>query len=519
VSCGLSATINATQPEELRISIKETFAHWLDTQWLRLSNKDSPDNPLTQLCTRREWKWVAVLDYILLRKIRSSFLLCNGINPGSLTTEVEDENLNWTVLKPIFIKILTRLNASEDNWPIWQYEGELKEPEKNMDQPQFRKDAKAIIQSIKAFYEIYQTNVASGPDAEWRRAIDSIVGFPEKVTPQAVVSHLDYYKTNVELTSLLQTLGYVYDSSNGNVCPKTVIPNSVILINRPEHWVTEDHKARGTVLDSLTQGTDAIHTMDSFYYFKPLDNLRILKTNLPKLAKIFPQIDIEVVEEEADEFPALELPATTNPAATAVEYHHAAAAALVAGDLKKALSDKRIEVAFLEKLPQLQHYYATLLEFTDMCVNAEKFVTAQENLTKLTEIEPKLDISQNPLKIKRNQLSARLYGLNGDMVNMVKSLEVALKFCEGTKDVELAYEIANSLGIANAKAKKREEAIRTFKEALKFATSASKIIKMPEGNAPRKYWPALLRAVNKRIQALEKEVPAKATTEAIKKIE
>lgn len=505
VTCGLSATINSLQPEELRVSTKETLAHWLDTQWLRLTNRGDSGNPLVQLCTQREWKWVAVLDYILLRKIRSSFLLCNGIPSGALTLEVEEQHLNWTVLKPLFIKILTKLNKMEDDWPIWHYEKEFPEPEKNMESEQFRRDAVKLIQSIKVFYEIYQSNIAAGPEAEWKRAIDNLVGFPEKVSSQAVVTHLDYYKTDFELTGLLQTFGYVLDSTYGRTYPKQIQPNSIVLINRPEHWVTEDPKARGSVLDSLTQGTDVIHQMDSFNYFRPLESQRIFKMILPKLAKLFPQIDIEVAEEEITEFPELVLPPTNNPEATAAEIHHSVVAALAAGDPKKAILEKRVEITLLQQTTNISHTFMNMLEFVEMCISQDKPATAEDTLTKLVAMESKLEPTQKFPRVKRLQLTAKLNNATGNIEEAIKAIESALQLCEGITIAEIAYEMANMLGVIYSRKKKYPEAIKAYNTALNWATQAQKIVKMGDQKTPQKYWPAIVRAVNKKIAFLEKE--------------
>ena len=226
---------------------------------------------------------------------------------------------------------------------------------------------------------------------------------------------------------MLSTLGFINDATYGRSYPKSVVPYSIILINRPEHWVTEDIKARGTVLDSLTQGTDAIQMMDSYNYFRPLDNLHVFKTILPKLATLFPQIDVELEEEEFEEFPELELPATDDPEATATEYHQSAAAAMSSGDIKKALLDKRIEVALLEQVSEVSvpHLVANLLEFTEWCLNQEKTCTAQEYLAKLDDLVPQLDPKQITLQIKFHQLNARLFAFNGDNTEVVNAINNA----------------------------------------------------------------------------------------------
>jgi hypothetical protein len=377
------------------------------------------------------------------------------------------------------------------------------------------------VQSIKVFYEIYSSNLSAGPEADWKRAIDNIVGFPQRVSSDSVYTHLDYYKTDFELSGLLQTLGYILDSTYGRTYPKSVIPNSVILINRPEHWVTEDWKSRGTVLDSLTQGTDAVHVTDSFNYFRPIENLRILKSILPKLADLFPKVEIALEEEEFTEFPELVLPTTTNPDKTAIEYHQKAAASIAKGDLKAAALDKRIEVALLEKMPPNPHYITNMLEFTDLCLQLEKSATAQENIGKLEPLVQALDGKQTNLKLRYSQLAAKLASANGDMQTATACLAEALKYTENTTNYEQAYDIAHSLGITYAKAKMNSEALGAFKQALKWSQAASKVIKLPDPNTPRKYWPALIRGVNKKIALLEKLLTSTPTpaVDAVKKVE
>ena len=269
VSCGLSATINSLQPETFKATMTQSLAKWLDIQWLKLTNNEDINDPLVQLAGGvREHQWVCVLDYILLRKIQSSFLLCEGLPPGSLVLELEFEDLNWGILKPAFIKILNRLNRKEEDWPLWRYNGELSDPETNLDKEDFKRDAVKLVSSIKVYWEIFSSNITMGAEGEWKNIFMNLVGFPQELSNAHVAAHIDHYKTDFELAGLLETLGFDLDSTYGRGYPKAVQPNSIVLINRPEHWVCEDPHSRNVVLDSLTVSTDGIHPGDSFNYFK-----------------------------------------------------------------------------------------------------------------------------------------------------------------------------------------------------------------------------------------------------------
>jgi tetratricopeptide (TPR) repeat protein len=522
VSCGLSATINSIQPEETRANSYQTLALWLDTQWLRLTNNNDSSNPLVKLAERREWKWAVVLDYILLRKIRSSFLLCQGVPPSRLVLEVEDEHLDWDQLKPVFLKIITRLHAARDDWPLWHYEGDFVELEENWNSPDVRKNVKKLIQSIKAFYEIFQSNVAQGAEAEWKNIFMNMSGFPEKLTNDHVIFHIDHYKTDFELAGLLETLGFEYDSTYGRAYPKNVVPNSIILINRPEHWVTEDSKNRGVVLDSLTQSTDVVHAVDSFNYFKPKENLRVFRKALPALEMLFPQIEVDIEEVDLAEFPDIDIPETANPQATAIQYHQRAAQAFNSGDMKTAFTEKRIEVALLEKGDKNLHYYSNLLELAEWCAANDKPLTGKETLEKMVELEKTIGSISVPLKIRKQKVQARLYTLNFEPDLAVDALKQALALYKETPLMAEAYDVANSLGVALARAKKSGEAKQVFQQALQYAQKAQKTAIAGTPDSPQKYWPAIIRALTKKIQALPEEKieePPAEKPPAIEKVE
>jgi tetratricopeptide (TPR) repeat protein len=511
VSCGLSATINSLQPEETKASPTQTLALWLDTQWARLTNNNDPDNPLVKLAERREWKWAVVLDYILLRKIRSSFLLCQGIPAGVLVTELEDEHLNWDMLKPAFLKIISRLNNMKEDWPLWHYNGELEGLDQKWSDMDARKSAKKLVQSIKMFHEIFQSNIAAGPEAEWKNIFMNMSGFPEKVTPQHVLYHIDHYKTDFELSGLLESFGFEMDSSSGRAYPKNIAPNSIILINRPEHWVTESPRERGVVLDSLTQATDVIHSMDSFNYFKPKENLKVFRKAMGILEKIFPQIEVDIEQTDLTEFPDLELPETNNPVATAAEYHHRAVQKKTSGDVRNALLDKRVEVALLEKGEKNLHYYTNLLEFSEWCVENDKPGTCKDGLVKLEETERELGQVGVNLRIRRQKLEARLHNVSGDADLAVSALRIALDLFKESDQYEEAYEVANSLGVALARAKKPGDARAIFQRAKEFALKAAQKAqqqgKKPSVEHPMKYWPAIIRGLDNKIKSLPETNP------------
>jgi tetratricopeptide (TPR) repeat protein len=505
VSCGLSATINSTQPEQLKINASETFANWLDKQWLRLSNNNDPNNPLVELCTAREYQWVAVLDYILLRKIRSSFLLCEGINPGAMTTEVEEENLKWNVLTPIFIKIISRLNNMEQDWILWHYNGTLMNPEQNMDKPEFRKEALTLVQSIKVYYEIYNNNIATGPEADWKAAIDNLQNFPQDVTPMAVYTHLDYYKTDFELAGLLQTLGFELDRTNGYGYPKNIVPNSVILINRPEHWVCESWEQRGTVLDSLTQGMDSVYGNDSFNYFKPVDNLKLFKKILPKLELLFPQIEIDYTSGAVPELPELALPVVDSPEKESVKYYQSFQEKWQQGLEQDALIDLRIAVELAGQSNLKTRYADNLMEFVDLLKQTERVQSFEEYYAKLL----KIDSDQLIDEANRELYHGKIEYFRAKQLMQEGKADEALAICTSLFDIfrakkmyEECYEIQNKLGILFSRSKKKTEALESFKKALDYALKELEK-EVPEDGKAHKYWPAIVIALQKKIKALE----------------
>jgi tetratricopeptide (TPR) repeat protein len=507
VSCGLSATINSAQPEMLKINASETFANWLDKQWLRLSNNNDPDNPLTELCTAREYQWVAVLDYILLRKIRSSFLLCEGINPGALTTEVEEDHLKWNVLTPAFIKILTRLNNSEEDWILWHYNGSLTNLEENMEKPEFRKDALKVVQPIKIFYEIYNSNLSVGPEADWKAAIDNLQNFPQEVSPMAVYTHLDYYKTDFELGGLLQTLGYELDRTNGYANPKNVVPNSIILINRPEHWVCEMWEQRGTVLDSLTMGTDSVYGNDSFNYFKPVDNLKLFKKVLPKLELIFPQIEIYYDSGVVPELPELALPVVDSPTKESRKYYSSYQEKWHSGLELEALTDFRIAVELVGQTDEKTKYADYLMEFVTKLKETERVQSFEEYYQKLLQVDSENLIDEE----NRDLYHGKIEYFRAQQLMEEGKTDDALEICTNMFDIfqekgmnEECYEIQNKLGVLFSRAKKKDEALESFKKSLDYALKElEKEQPDAEDGKPRRYWPAIVTALQKKIKALE----------------
>ena len=511
VSCGLSAIINGLQPPELKIKPNETFAHWLDVQWLKLTKNNSDANPLVSLCYSREHQWVAVLDYILLRKIRSSFLLCKGISPASLTTEAAYEDLEWKTLMPDFARIIERLNKMEDDWPLWHYNGKLEDPKENLKDDSYRKKALKLVQKIKIFYEIYESNITIGLEADWKQAINNLgADFPEKVTAQAVYNHLDYYKTDFEIGGLLQTLGFEADHTYGMQYPSSVKPNALVLINRPGHWVVEDNKTPGnrkTVLDSLTAGTDSVRMGDTFNYYKPVNNLRFMKQILPELAKIFPDVEVEIADEGLTDFPPLQLPVTDNPVEESIKYNKSAIEKYSKGERKEGLLDKRIECALLEKTDKHTRTFNALIEFTRWCFDSEKYQTVEENLVKLTELEKDLDEEHMTDVIKFHKLLADIHCKNEDYDNAVDELQIAVD--SATKDhvkiddTELLYSLNNGLGVNNSRLKKYPDAIAAFKIAKKHAMEALEengdITAEDPTGPPMKYWPAIVQGMQNKI--------------------
>ncbi len=520
VSCGLSATINALQPETFKATMTQSFSKWLEIQWLKLTNNEDPQDPLVQLAAgRKEYKWVLVLDYILLRKIQSSFLLCEGVPPGSLVLEVEFEDLSWNVLKPAFITILTRLNNRKQDWPLWRYNGELKNPEENLDDEDYQRKAVKMVQSIKVFWEIFSSNITMGAEGDWKNIFMNLVGFPQELTHGHVVEHIDHYKTDFELAGLLQTFGYELDTTYGRGYPKSTRPNSIVLINRPEHWVCEDSRSRGVVLDSLTQATDSIHPGDSFNYFKPEKNLREFRKSLKNLESLFPDIEVSVEEEDLVEFPELELPETHNPAATAQQYHHSAHAAYVQQDFKKALLDKRIECALLEQVGKNKNYFDNLLKFTEWCIERDKPQTAQEKLLELQELQDKIETLSKEMKARRWKMEARFYSLQHNKKNAINSLQQAFNLYKDTDHYEESYEMANSLGTAYAKADDNEKAIELFENAFHLAQKAKESQNGRNIDGPKKYWPAIEKALQNKVKYLKENIPVQENPEAVEKVE
>ncbi|MHA1340011.1 MAG: hypothetical protein ACTSRZ_07440 [Promethearchaeota archaeon] len=526
VSCGLSAIINALQPEQLKITPNQTFAHWLDIQWLKISNNNDPNNPLTQLCASREHKWVAVLDYILLRKIRSSFILCKGISPAALTTEADYKELNWNVLKKVFTVILDRLNNMKEDWPLWHYKGQLKNPQENLDDERFRKEALKLVQSIKVFYEIYQSNITIGLEADWKHAINSLGSkFPEEVTPEAVYNHLDYYKTDFELRGLLETLGYIPDYTYGMQYPQNVKPNSIVLINRPGHWVCEDcssQASRGTILDSLTCSTDSIRMGDTFNYFKPANELRLFKKILPELAKIFPDVEIQIEEIEYVEFPPLQLPVTDDPIKTAQEYELKATTAYLQQNYKNALNFKRISCGLLEKTTKIEQYINCLIQFTQWCLLHDKLQTAKENIEKLKSLidkyypqeELKNILNKKPeildTMISYYKMLAFHFNIHEDYKNAAKTLQTAFNTVKDINSKLINYsnlfDLSNLLGVAYTRLKNYNNALNSFKKAKDYALLALEnqqdSIAEDEIGPPIKYWPALIKSIDNKLKEL-----------------
>jgi len=534
VSCGLSAIINSLQPEELKITPTQSFANWLDIQWLKISNNNDPDNPLTQLCIGREHKWVAVLDYILLRKIRSSFLICKGISPAVLVLEADYNELNWNTLSKVFIIILERLNSIEEDWPLWHYKGQLKNPQENINDEKFRKDAIKLIQSIKMFYEIYQSNITVGLEYDWKQAINSLGGkFPEEVTAQAIFNHLDYYKTDFELKGLLETFGYIPDYTYGMQYPKNVKPNSIVLINRPGHWVCEDcsnPSNRGTVLDSLTCSTDAIRMGDIFNYFRPTSDLKAFSRILSDLEKIFPNIEIQIERIEYVEFPPLELPITEDPLKTAEEFNEKALKSYMEQDYKQALNFKRIECELIGTSPKLniEKVLKSLIEFTYWCLLHDKPQTLKENIEKLKilinkyfpqeEIQNYLKSNPNYIKLLSSyyKLIALYNNTNELYQDTITEIQNFLNIIERSDlklDSEDLYDLINQLGVTFVKIKNYNNAIDSFKKAKEYAIKSlennSEIIAEDELGYPFKYWPAIIRAVDNKIQELNELIKVK----------
>ncbi|MHA1821364.1 MAG: tetratricopeptide repeat protein [Promethearchaeota archaeon] len=503
VSCGLSAIINALQPEELKISPHETFAHWLDANWLRLTNNNDPSNPLVDFCVAREHKWAVVLDYILLRKIRSSFLLCKGISPAALAEfDLAEEDINWDKVIPIMVRIFDRLNQMTEDWPIWHYEGEFSNPEEDFKDNNKKLQARKMVQSIKIFYEIWESNIHVGPDADWKVAV-SLPNFPETVTPDAIIQHIDHFKTNHELTALLETLGFVPDSNTGG---KQYKANSLILINRPQHWVCENTKNPGQILDSLTVSTDTPRMGDTRYYYVALNNLKVFKKILPKLIKIFPDVEIELADEGLTEFPPLKLPITDNPLRTAEEYHKKAHDLFLQNKIDDALINKRIEVELLAKLIN-EHplqYIENLTIFTDWCLKNDKTQTATENVGKLLQLQQKIPEDNLLLKVKLLKLLSDFYSFNEDYQKSADYLQEALELCQNDeKLLEIGYEIANGLGVSMSRQKNYQEALNAFKQAEKLALLAlekfgGEVAEDLTGPA-KKYWPAILKGLKNKI--------------------
>ena len=501
VSCGLSAIVNGIQPQDLKISPSETFAHWLDSNWLRLTNNNDPMNPLADLCFSREHKWVAVLDYILLRKVRSSFLLCKNISPGGLSeADVGEEHITWSKIKPIFSKVFTRLNQMQEDWPLWNYNGEFDNPEKNMGDDRLKKEMLSYLQSFKVFYEIWQSNISIGPDADWKMAI-SLPSFPEFVTPQAVYNHLDHFKTNHELNALLNALGWVASSE------KSKKPYAFTLVNRPAHWVVERGDAQGTILDSLTGGTDSVRMGDTPYNFIPVSNMKLIKKVIPNLKKIFPDIEIDIEDEGLTEFPPLELPVTDKPLEFADNYHEKAKMEYSGGNYKDALIDKRIECHLLRQSDNIPLYFSNLIEFTDWCFNYDKPLTAHENLEVLKGLEDKLTTENLGDILKFHQFLARYHSYNEEFAEALAELNIALELVgEDNQFISECYEISNGMGVMHGRNKSYSKAIESFTKAQSFALKAIEVYKDEFAEdllgAPMKYWPAILTGLDKKVLAL-----------------
>jgi hypothetical protein len=90
-------------------------------------------------------------------------------------------------------------------------------------------------------------------------------------------------------------------------------------------------------------------------------------------------------------------------------------------------------------------------------------------------------------------------------------LETALKIMDNAPKsanvmdlAEIGYDLANSLGVAFARMKNNLRAISAFQKAHQYAKQATGRIIIPDPLSPKKYWPALIRALTKKISILEK---------------
>ncbi|MBD3350869.1 MAG: hypothetical protein GF364_05225 [Candidatus Lokiarchaeota archaeon] len=532
VSCGLSAIINALQPEELKITPNQTFAHWLNVQWLKLTNNNDASNPLVNYCPAKEHQWVAVLDYILLRKIASSFILCERISPAVLTTEADYDDLNWSTLTKVFTIIIDRLNERKEDWPLWNYEGNLKDPKENMETDRYKRRSLDLVQQIKVFYEIMQSNIQIGLEADWKAVISSLGGqFPQKVTPNAIINHLGEYKTDFELSGLLSTLGYVADYTYGMQYPAQVKPNSIVLINRPGHWVCENNSTmagRGTILDSLTLGTDTVRMGDTFNYFRPLKQQKVFKKMLIKLSNIFPDVEVDIEEEMSlSEFPPLTLPVTDKPEVMALDHHKNAEDAYNGRNFKEALLQKRIECALLEKTENTHDYFSNLVEFTEWCLSHDKNQTAEENTEKLKKIEDKLGAESIEEIIKFHKLLARIHNMREEYEEAASEYALAIEIYENDTFEEpcneINYELANGLGVSYSRLKDYNKAKEAFKRAKTFALSALEKSGMEtaenELGPGLKYWPALVRALDNKINEVSNLHEEPGVSDKVTKVE
>ena len=226
--------------------------------------------------------------------------------------------------------------------------------------------------------------------------------------------------------------------------------------------------------------------------------------------KIFPDVEIDISLPSYEEFPPLVLPVTDHPAIEAMDRNKAAKEAFDLGDMNKALIEKRIECALLEKTDNFHDYFNSLIQFTEWCFSADKTKTAEESLEKLKQLETKLEANSIPEIIGFRKLLARVYTMKENYEKAAEEYELALEIYdneafEGQKN-EIFYELTNGLGISLARLKKYKEAEKAFKKAKDYALLAIEdnpdLVVEYEIGPPIKYWPAIIRGLENKIKEL-----------------
>ena len=72
------------------------------------------------------FRWIAVLDALLLQRIWASFYLCQGTGLEEITLDADYDYIEWKKTKPTIKKILKTLNSHKELHKLYNYQGNFK---------------------------------------------------------------------------------------------------------------------------------------------------------------------------------------------------------------------------------------------------------------------------------------------------------------------------------------------------------------------------------------------------------